>query len=120
MKGKIPIFVVGIICSTAGGCIYPVFTIFLSNLLQNMLDKDNLINEASDKALIFFLLGVLGIILSILQNVCFEIVGGKITSEIRSQVFYKMMKLPIYWYERPKNNVGSLTTRLSVDCKQVK
>lgn len=85
-----------------------------------MLDKDNLINEASDKALIFFLLGILGIILSILQNVCFEIVGGKITSEIRSQVFYKMMKLPIYWYERPKNNVGSIKTRLSVDCKQVK
>jgi ATP-binding cassette subfamily B (MDR/TAP) protein 1 len=30
------------------------------------------------------------------------------------------MKLPTYWYERPKNNVGSLTTRLAVDCKQVK
>ena len=30
------------------------------------------------------------------------------------------MKLPIYWYEKPKNSVGSLTARLAVDCKQVK
>jgi ATP-binding cassette subfamily B (MDR/TAP) protein 1 len=30
------------------------------------------------------------------------------------------MKLPIFWYERPKNSIGLLTTRLAVDCKQVK
>lgn len=85
-----------------------------------MLRQKDFIDEASTRALIFFLLGILGVILSIIQNVCFEILGGKITNEIRSQVFYKMMKLPMYWYERPKNNVGALTTRLSVDCKQVK
>ena len=85
-----------------------------------MLNQKDFIDEASTRALIFFLLGILGVILSIIQNVCFEILGGKITNEIRSQVFYKMMKLPMYWYERPKNNVGALTTRLSVDCKQVK
>lgn len=26
----------------------------------------------------------------------------------------------MYWYERPKNSVGTLTSRLAVDCKQVK
>lgn len=31
-----------------------------------------------------------------------------------------MMKLPIYWFERPQNNIGQLTTRLAVDSKQVK
>ena len=31
-----------------------------------------------------------------------------------------MMKLPVEWYEKPKNSVGNLTTRLAVDCRKVK
>jgi len=49
-----------------------------------MLNQKDFIDEASTRALIFFLLGILGVILSIIQNVCFEILGGKITNEIRS------------------------------------
>lgn len=85
-----------------------------------MLTQKDFISEAETKALIFFLLGVLGLILSIVQNICFEVIGGEITTKIRSEVFYKMMKLPIYWFERPQNNIGQLTTRLAVDSKQVK
>ncbi len=76
--------------------------------------------EANTKALIFFLLGVLGLFLSIVQNMVFEYIGEKITSKIRSETFNKLMKLPIYWYERPKNSVGCLTSNLAVDCKKVK
>lgn len=71
-------------------------------------------------ALIFFLLGVLGLILSTIQYAIFETVGHKMATRIRSSVFFKMMKLPIPWYEKPRNNVGSLTTRLAVDSRQTK
>ena len=54
--------------------------------------------EANTKALIFFLLGVLGLLLAIIQNMIFEYIGQKITSKIRSETFNKLMKLPIYWY----------------------
>ena len=86
-----------------------------------MLAKpSNFMDQADTKALIFFLLGVLGLLLSIIQSAIFSYIGEKITHKIRSEVFYKLMRLPIYWYERPKNSVGSLTARLAVDCKQVK
>jgi len=65
-------------------------------------------------------LGVLGLLLSVIQSAIFAYIGEKITRKIRSETFYKLMKLPIYWYEKPKNSVGSLTARLAVDCKQVK
>jgi ATP-binding cassette subfamily B (MDR/TAP) protein 1 len=76
--------------------------------------------EANKYALIFFLLGLLGLLMSVIQNAIFAVIGEGITRQIRSETFYKLMKLPIYWYEKPKNNVGSLTARLAVDCKQVK
>lgn len=89
-------------------------------MLKLMLITKDFLDDAETKALIFFLLGVLGLLLSIVQNVCFEVIGGEITEKIRSEVFYKMMRLPIYWYERPQNSVGSLTTKLAVDSKLVK
>ena len=30
-----------------------------------------------------------------------------------------MLKMPITWFDLPKNNSGSLTSRLSADCKKV-
>jgi ATP-binding cassette subfamily B (MDR/TAP) protein 1 len=30
-----------------------------------------------------------------------------------------MLKMPITWFDIPKNNAGSLTARLSSDCKSV-
>ena len=67
-------------------------------MLQIMLTKKYFMEEANTKALIFFLLGVLGLLLAIIQNMIFEYIGQKITSKIRSETFNKLMKLPIYWY----------------------
>lgn len=119
-RGNQILFVIGVLASGLLGAVYPVFSIFLSSMLQIMLSKKNFMEEANTKALIFFLLGVLGLLLSIVQNMVFEYIGQKITSKIRSETFNKLMKLPIYWYERPKNSVGCLTSNLAVDCKKVK
>lgn len=91
-------FILGILASGVLGAVYPVFSIFLSSMLQIMLTKKYFMEEANTKALIFFLLGVLGLLLAIIQNMIFEYIGQKITSKIRSETFNKLMKLPIYWY----------------------
>ena len=49
-----------------------------------MLTQKNIIDDASTKALIFFLLGVLGLLMSTVQNAIFEVIGEKITRKIRS------------------------------------
>lgn len=67
-------------------------------MLQIMLTQKNIIDDASTKALIFFLLGVLGLLMSTIQNAIFEVIGEKITRKIRSETFSKLMKLPVYWY----------------------
>lgn len=66
------------------GAVYPVFSIFLSSMLKIMLTQKNIIDDASTKALIFFLLGVLGLLMSTVQNAIFEVIGEKITRKIRS------------------------------------
>jgi hypothetical protein len=67
-KGSEILFVFGVIASGIVGAVYPTFSIFLSRMLQIMLTQKDFIVEADQKALIFFLLGVLGLIMSIIQN----------------------------------------------------
>jgi hypothetical protein len=67
--------VIGILASGIVGAVYPVFSIFLSRMLQIMLTQKDFIVEADTKALIFFLLGVLGLLMSVIQNGIFEVIG---------------------------------------------
>lgn len=38
---------------------------------------------------------------------------------MRVDVFNKMIRMPGSWFDLPKNNAGTLTSRLSTDCKNI-
>ena len=54
-----------------------------------------------------------------LQTVSFEIAGAKYTKKLRSMLFVSFMKQEIGYFDRDENNVGSLTSKLAVDAKNV-
>lgn len=75
-KGHIFLFIIGVIVSGMLGAVYPVFSIFLASMLQIMLAKPkDFMDSANTKALIFFLLGVLGLLLSVIQSAIFSFIG---------------------------------------------
>ena len=39
--------------------------------------------------------------------------------KMRIDAYYKILKMPIVWFDIPRNNAGSLTARLSVDAEQI-
>lgn len=47
------------------------------------------------------------------------LVGHEITDNIRKETFRKILKMPIFWFERPENNSGILETRLGTDCHTI-
>lgn len=54
-----------------------------------------------------------------IQQTCFGVVGKHITRKIRAETFYKILKMPVPWFDLPRNNAGTLTARLSTDCQLV-
>ena len=46
-------------------------------------------------------------------------VGERLTLKLRSDTFRKLLRMPISFFDEPKNNAGTLTSRLSVDCKLI-
>jgi ATP-binding cassette subfamily B (MDR/TAP) protein 1 len=67
----------------------------------------------------FLILGICAFILSLIQIASFNIVGEAITKKIRIETFYKILKMPVPWFDIPRNNAGTLTARLSTDCQLV-
>ena len=64
-------------------------------------------------------MAIAGFVASFIQNSVFSIVGDRLTKMIRMEVFNKMIRMPGSWFDEPKNNAGTLTARLSTDCKNI-
>jgi ATP-binding cassette subfamily B (MDR/TAP) protein 1 len=91
----------------------------LNILINFYLDKEQARKDVNVYALIYFLLGLFSFFVNLLQMVIFSNIGQTITQKIRYQTYGKMLRMPIPWFDNPKNNAGNLTSKLSADCKNV-
>ncbi|CAD8124583.1 unnamed protein product [Paramecium sonneborni] len=143
-----PQFFIGIIAALTNGCTFPVFSLFLAEMITVLVEsnpsfadykcsltyenptpqmcqllKDNLKDEVKTKAdrlaLWFFLIGLAAQILWTIQMYFLAYVGEKLTCKLRLDTYRKLLRMPIPYFDIPKNNAGTLTSRLSVDCKLI-
>lgn len=98
------------------GVTVPMFTVYLQPLLDGTFtDKDpNVIKWAPFVILTIFLLRGIG---SFISSYCMQWVGRSIVKEIRSELFTRLVHLPVSYYDR--NNSGQLVTRLIFHVEQV-
>lgn len=85
-------------------------------LIQFNIDPVQSRNDANRYALIFSLLGLAAFVLCLLQQTIFTIIGEETTENVRNETYSKILKMPMTWFDRPKNNAGSLSARLQSDC----
>ena len=75
--------------------------------------------DANLYALIFLIIAIISFFLNIIQQTIFSYVGEHITQKVRNETYIKILKMPIAWFDKPKNSSGSLSARLASDCKTV-
>jgi ATP-binding cassette subfamily B (MDR/TAP) protein 1 len=73
------VFFFGVIAAIVNGCIFPAFTIFLSKMLNVLINfEDDPVQARKDSnlyALIFTLLGVLAFFINVIQMTLFASIG---------------------------------------------
>jgi ATP-binding cassette subfamily B (MDR/TAP) protein 1 len=123
-RSDVWLFIMGSIGALLNGAIYPVFSLFLARMIEILtylqigFGKYN-INDANLQALIFLIIGIASFIFSVMQTYAFTIIGDRLTKKIRVECYRKMLKMPVAWFDVPKNNAGNLTARLANDCQVV-
>ncbi len=109
--------------SIANGLIFPIFSIFISKMLAVLIqfnsDPTQARKDANIYALIFFLLGIASFILNLIQQTIFSNVGESMTAKVRNETYLKILKMPVPWFDKPKNSSGNLSARLASDCQTI-
>ncbi|GAA0402673.1 lipid A ABC transporter ATP-binding protein/permease MsbA [Cocleimonas flava] len=108
--------IVAIVGLIIGGLTIPLFAVYMQPLLDGtFMDKDPEIIEWAPFALllIFLLRGISGF----MSSYSMEWIGRSVVKEIRSELFSRLLRLPVSFYD--KNNSGQLVTRLIYHVEQV-
>ena len=109
------------------GLVYPIFSIFLSQIIQAFFDlqsKDITIVEdgrrrANLMSLGFLLLAIMSFIVTFTRDMQTFMVGDEITTNMRRDAYKKILTMPVSWFDNTDNNVGVLSTRLGTDCQTI-
>ena len=98
------------------GMTVPLFALYMQPLLDGtFMDKDpEIISWAPFALLIIFLLRGIA---SFMSSYSMEWIGRSVVKEIRSELFTRLMRLPVSYYD--KTNSGQLVTRLIYHVEQV-
>ncbi len=68
----------------------------------------------------FFLVALGALIFNGLTKMLFSRVGEGLTYSLRLAVFQKIIRMPVYWFDMPENNPGTLAVRLGTEAKNIK
>ncbi|XP_053307047.1 ATP-dependent translocase ABCB1-like [Spea bombifrons] len=114
--------IIGVIAAAVCGGIYPTFAVIFGKVIGAFSEND--LDKRSQKtillSLMFFVLGVISLIVYVVMGFAFGISGENLTMRLRSMSFKALLRQEIGFFDDHANAVGVLLTRLATDASQVK
>ena len=102
------------------GAIQPCFALlFARNMTLLSNPPPSALHKAAILALLFFLIGVLDLLLHVLQGFLFGVSGHALTTRLRFAFFRTLIYKDIAWYDREENSVSRFTAQLATDCAKI-
>uniref|UniRef100_A0A8C6MG71 ATP-binding cassette, sub-family B (MDR/TAP), member 4 n=1 Tax=Nothobranchius furzeri TaxID=105023 RepID=A0A8C6MG71_NOTFU len=120
-RSEWPYILVGLFCAIVNGAIQPLFAILFSKIITVFAERDpEVVKQRSNFfSLMFVAIGVVCFCTMFLQGFCFGKSGEVLTLKLRLGAFKSMLRQDLGWFDKPKNSIGALTTRLATDAAQV-
>ncbi|KAL7713328.1 ABC-type xenobiotic transporter [Entamoeba marina] len=113
---------IGFICGIAAGCIFPSYSIFVMEVMLQLLSLSpdvDITEEQHDiiqqDCLKLFAISIGALLTSYLYLSMFSISGEHLLNRIYSKLYSSIIHQDISWFDRKENMVGILTTKLSAD-----
>jgi ABC transporter transmembrane region len=65
------------------------------------------------------MVGIAALVGYLLQNICFDHAGARLTRVLRATTFRSLMNMEVGFYDQPDHTLGALTSRLATDAADV-
>ncbi|KAI4972781.1 hypothetical protein ZWY2020_003706 [Hordeum vulgare] len=118
-KDDIAKILLGSSAAAISGISKPLFGYFIMTIGVAYYDSDAK-RKVSKYSLIFFGAGMVTLASSILQHYIYGVIGETAMKNLREALFSSVLRNELGWFEKPKNGVGSLTSRIVSDTSTVK
>jgi ATP-binding cassette subfamily B (MDR/TAP) protein 1 len=121
-KGQMHYLILAIITTIIAGIVQPFFAFIVSymiDLFSNPEDPDYK-KKAGLGALYFVICAIVILVSTSIRMGCFGQVSQELVMKLREDLFKKYLKMEMSYFDRPENTPGSLCTKLSSDCSQVR
>lgn len=111
------LIIVGVLSALIHGCVNPFISILLSNMIQVLAipSDPKFMHNASKYCILFLVCAIVAGITMLIQMSCFNAVAERLARKVREQVFNKYVRMPVGWFDEPKNSPGALGSKLSTD-----
>ncbi|CAF0939640.1 unnamed protein product [Adineta ricciae] len=106
---------IGCIACIINGLSQPLFAILLAEITSKFDDcnQANVFRKVLFASFLFFLLGILVLIMRFIQYGSFAIAGSKLTQRIRSKAFACLLRQEVAYFDQPQNSSGAICIRLA-------
>ncbi|KAG2226168.1 hypothetical protein INT45_003313 [Circinella minor] len=124
MRSEWYLLFLGSVGATLAGAVFPVFAYVIAKCIGVLVQEPDQVapgplEGANLYAFLFLMFAIVAFIGYGLQMGCFEIAGELYTERFRAMVFRAYLKQEIGYFDDEDNSVGSLTSKLAVDSKNV-
>nr|XP_017256722.1 PREDICTED: ABC transporter B family member 13-like [Daucus carota subsp. sativus] len=110
---------IGSFAAAFSGISKPIFGFFIITIGVAYYKPDSK-EKVGKYSLIFSSIGLLSLISHTLQHYFFGIIGEKAMRNLRQALYSAVLRNELAWFDSPKNNVGSLTSRIISETSTVK
>lgn len=111
--------ILGLLCAISNGVLFPIFALFLSQMMDAIFSPVVDIEKVNRFSLAFLIIAILELLINFGQFSFFNVMAENMTMRLRIQVFDKLIRMKVPFYEDPHNTGGALTSRLAEDCNKV-
>jgi len=115
-KGILP-FIVMIIFSGLTGAIFPCFALLYAQMLDTLNNPDakDFRSRANFISLMFVVIAIAILVTLGIQTAMGNLIGESMTKLMRIDIYKKMLRMDMEWFDKPENTPGTLMTRLAAD-----
>ncbi|XP_062259249.1 bile salt export pump-like [Platichthys flesus] len=116
-----PYLLLGSLGALVNGSVLPIYAILLSEIIGtfSIPDPNKQSQIITGICVLFFIIAVASFLSHFTQTYAFSKSGELLTRRLRKVAFQTMLRQEIGWFDDPRNNPGTLTTRLATDASMV-
>ena len=109
------------LAAMANGSIFPASSVLMAHMLQVLAlpDSPTFRYDANVLSLCLLMLGCASFILQPIEKGIYALIGEQVTTGVRTDVFDKLLRMHMGFYDNPLNSAGALTSKLASDATQI-